>query len=82
MSAVTSQHALTTQLINLHAKDSPAASGGSTSANSTTFFTSTLFGAGQYEGEIMYTYGKYEDDLAKIVGRGADADGLPGTDTM
>ncbi|KAI9842015.1 MAG: hypothetical protein M1837_007511 [Sclerophora amabilis] len=78
MSPVTSQHALTTQLIDLHDSESGRHGNGSSSANSTTFFTSSLFGTGEYEGEIVYAYGKYEDELVKL-GGGADADGVPGT---
>lgn len=57
LAPVTTQHALTTQLINITS---------ATTANSTTYYTASHFGKGIYEGQLVYAYGKYLDELECI----------------
>ncbi|OCL11105.1 hypothetical protein AOQ84DRAFT_353204 [Glonium stellatum] len=56
LASVHTQHALTTQLINI---DGPQ------TASSKTYFTASHFGLGVYEGEILTAWGRYEDGLIK-----------------
>jgi len=49
---VTTQHALSTQVIEVLSEGE---------AFSVTYFTATHFGMGVYEGEIAVTYGQYQD---------------------
>ena len=52
------QHALSTNVIDVHT--------GASTANSTTYYTASHFGQGAYEGQVLYAYGKYVDDLVKL----------------
>ena len=56
LAPVTTQHALSTNVIDIH---------GST-ANSTTYFTASHFGRGAYEGAVLYAYGQYLDELVRV----------------
>lgn len=51
---------MTSQVIDLHTPEE---------ANSTTYFTGTLFGTGKYENQSVYQWGKYEDTLVKSNGQ-------------
>lgn len=56
LAPVHTQHALTTQLIDL---DGPQ------TASSKTYFTASHFGQGVYEGELLTAWGRYDDALVK-----------------
>ncbi|KAK6439080.1 hypothetical protein LTR95_004711 [Oleoguttula sp. CCFEE 5521] len=56
LAPVTTQHALSTQVIDIHGD----------SANSTTYLTASHFGSGLYEGQVLYAYGKYIDQLVRM----------------
>ncbi|KAK4546749.1 hypothetical protein LTR36_001481 [Oleoguttula mirabilis] len=58
LAPVTTQHALSTTVIDVYGS----------SANSTTYFTASHFGRGVYEGANLYAYGKYVDDLVHVSG--------------
>lgn len=53
---MTSQHGYTTQKIDIHGN----------TANTTTYFTANQFGRGPYEGQVVYSYGKYIDQLVRV----------------
>lgn len=57
LAPVTTQHALTTQLISFKSD---------TVANATTYYTASHFGQGEAEGQVLYAYGKYLDTLIKV----------------
>lgn len=57
LAPVTTQHALTTQLISFE---------NDTVANAITYYTASHFGQGEAEGQVLYAYGKYLDALIKI----------------
>lgn len=57
-------HAQSTQLVDVHPITSAAA--GPKSANATTYFSSSQFGTGKYEGQAVYSYGMYEDQLVTV----------------
>lgn len=57
LAPVTTQHGLTTQVIDVHANGT---------ANSTTYYTASHFGMGDYAGQVLYAYGKYLDVLVKV----------------
>ena len=56
LAPVHTQHALTTQLIDLD---------GPNTASSKTYFTASHFGQGVYEGELLTAWGRYDDALVK-----------------
>jgi len=56
LALVSSQHSYTTQKIDVHGD----------TANSTTYYTANQFGKGVYEGQVLYSYGKYVDQLVRI----------------
>ena len=68
MTPITSQHALTTQHIEI-------AEDGKT-AKATTYFTGIHFGTGKWKGQQVTAWGKYVDDL--ILVEGQDQSSLPG----
>jgi len=53
---VTTQHALSTTLINVP-------TGKDQVATSTSYFRAIHFGMGQFEGQSLLAYGRYEDEL-------------------
>ncbi|KAK6430281.1 hypothetical protein LTR95_013567 [Oleoguttula sp. CCFEE 5521] len=59
LAPVTTQHALSTQVIDIHGD----------AADSTTYITTSHFGNGLYEGQVLYAYGRYVDQLVRA-GRG------------
>ncbi|WPG99314.1 Hypothetical protein R9X50_00212700 [Acrodontium crateriforme] len=63
---ITSQHALTTQMIEIDA--------GGTKASAVTYFTGIHFGKGTWQGKEVTAWGKYVDSLVLVEGEGA----LPG----
>lgn len=66
MAPITSQHALTTQTIEI-AEDGK-------NAKATTYFTGIHFGQGKWKGQQVTAWGKYNDTLVLT----DDKDGLPG----
>ncbi|KAM0797088.1 hypothetical protein BDR22DRAFT_975616 [Usnea florida] len=58
LAAVRTQHALSTQVVEI--LESEAA------ARSLTFYTATHFGVGVYYGQVVYAYGQYQDDWVRI----------------
>lgn len=54
---MTTQHGLSTQIVNLLANDK---------ANTTSYFTAQHFGGGVYYGQIYTAYGRYEDELVLV----------------
>ncbi|OQO07554.1 hypothetical protein B0A48_07251 [Cryoendolithus antarcticus] len=56
LAPVTTQHALSTQVIDINGD----------SANSTTYLTASHFGSGLYEGQVLYAYGRYVDQLVRV----------------
>ena len=67
LEAVTTQHALTTQMI--------AVSDDGKTADASTYFTATHFGRGKWEGHLLTAWGRYIDSLKVVEGKGA----LPGS---
>lgn len=57
LAPVTSQHAYSTQVIELL---------GPCAARSVTYFRAAQFGMGVYEGQVVYSYGQYRDVLVKL----------------
>ncbi|KAF1343549.1 hypothetical protein BDV97DRAFT_305916 [Delphinella strobiligena] len=55
LSPVTTQHALTTQIITINQNN--------TSASATTYFTGVHLGEGRWKGQLVTAYGKYVDEL-------------------
>ena len=70
MTPITSQHALTTQQVEI-AEDGK-------SAHATTYFTGIHFGKGKWEGKEVTAWGKYVDTLTLIEGEGEGKASLPG----
>ena len=54
LAPITTQHALTTQVIDIYSN---------MTANATTYVTVSQFGRGPYQGQAAYTYAKYLDAL-------------------
>ncbi|KAF6226973.1 hypothetical protein HO133_008414 [Letharia lupina] len=58
LSPVGTQHAFSTQVIEILA--------GEVEARSLTYYTASHFGQGDYYGQVLYAYGQYQDDWIKI----------------
>lgn len=58
---MTTQHALTTQLIDIESAEQ---------AKATTYFTGIHFGTGKWEGKDVSAWGVYHDDLVCLAGEG------------
>lgn len=67
---ITSQHALTTQIINI--------SGNGKTASATTYFTGIHFGQGKWKGQQVTAWGKYVDSLVLTEGEEKGAPGASG----
>ncbi|MCJ1264520.1 hypothetical protein MMC22_004392 [Lobaria immixta] len=57
LAAVTSQHAITTQLIQIHEKG--------TTARSASYYTGTYLGTGSFTNQSLISWGTYEDNWVK-----------------
>ncbi|ORY67004.1 uncharacterized protein BCR38DRAFT_472526 [Pseudomassariella vexata] len=66
LSPITSQHALTTQMLEIAEEGK--------SAKATTYFTGIHFGKGKWQGKEVTAWGKYVDDLVVVDGN----PGVPG----
>ena len=67
LAPVTTQHGFTTQKIDVRGD----------TANSTTYYTASHFGRGEYYGQVLYAYGKYLDQWVRTLEVGEDGGCLP-----
>ena len=70
LSPVSTQHALTTQTIEV-AEDGK-------SARATTYFTGIHFGKGKWQGQQVTAWGRYDDELVLVEEKDTASVGVPG----